>query len=139
MAQISTFRDLQVWQKAHQLVVEVYRLTAKFPPHEMYGLVSQLRRAALSVASNIVEGFHRKSVYDSLHFYNIADASLEEVRYQLMVACELGYIDKAQYTSIEALGGEVSKKLRRWIQSQKDNTHQLSKSGETSKSSKSSI
>ncbi len=137
MAQISTFRDLQVWQKAHQLVIEVYRLTAKFPPHEMYGLVSQLRRAVLSLASNRVVGLHRKSVYESLHVYNIAYASLEEVRYQLLVARDLGYINEVQYNTFEDLAVEVSKKLRKWIQSQKDNIQQLSKSSETSKSSKS--
>lgn len=121
MTRINTFRDLQVWQKAHQLVLKVYRLTKNFPTHEMYGLVSQLRRAIISASSNIVEGFHRKSVNDSLHFYNIADASLEEARYQLMVARDLGYINEMQYNEIETLAIDVSKKLRRWMQSQKNN------------------
>ena len=122
MAEISTFRDLQVWQKAHELVLDIYRITVQFPPHEMYGLISQLRRAVLSVASNIVEGFHRRSVHGSLHFYNMADASLEEVRYQLMVARDLGYIQEMEYNTIELQAVSVSKLLRGWIQSQKENT-----------------
>ncbi|MDO8505105.1 MAG: four helix bundle protein [bacterium] len=121
MAQIRTFRDLQVWQKAHALLLEVYKATATFPTNEMYGLVSQLRRAILSVASNIVEGFHRKSVRDSLHFYNIADASLEEARYQLMVAYDLGYIDETRYNELESYAREVSRMLHGWINSQKSN------------------
>lgn len=109
MAAINTFRDLQVWQKAHELVLGIYRITIKLPSHEMYGLIAQLRRAALSVACNIVEGFHRRSVHDSLHFYNMADASLEEVRYQLMVARDLCYINEMEYTTIELQAASVSK------------------------------
>ncbi len=122
MAVIKTFRDLQVWQKAHALVLEVYRITKAFPSHEMYGLISQLRRAVISVASNIVEGFKRRSVQDSIHFYNMADASLEEVKYQLLVAHDLEYINKQIYGQVLELAEEVSKMLRRWIQSQRNNS-----------------
>ena len=122
MAQIQTFRDLQVWQKAHALLLAVYKTTAAFPTNEMYGLVSQLRRAILSVASNVVEGFHRQTVRDSLHFYNIADASLEEARYQLMVAHDLGYIDETRYTELESRASETSRMLHGWINSQKSNS-----------------
>ena len=112
MATIKTFWDLQVWQKAHQLVLVVYKITGSFPTQETYGLVSQLRRAALSVASNIVEGFKRRSVRDSIHFYNMADASLEEVKYQLLVARDLNYINKQVYEATIELAEEVSKMLR---------------------------
>jgi len=92
MTPIRRFEDLKVWQKAHELVLLVYKLTAKFPAEEKYGLSSQKRRAAVSVASNIVEGFKRRTVKDSLNFYNTADASLEELCYQSLVARDLGYI-----------------------------------------------
>ena len=124
MATIKTFRDLQVWQKAHLLVLEVYRITKEFPAYEMYGLVSQLRRAIVSVASNIVEGFKRRSVNDSIHFYNMADASLEEVKYQLLVARDLEYIDEQSYAGTLNLSEEVSKMLRSWIESQCNNSLQ---------------
>ena len=122
MAVIKTFCDLQVWQRAHALVLEVYRITKAFPAHEMYGLVSQLRRAALSIASNIVEGFKRRSVHDSIHFYNMADASLEEVKYQLLVAHDLNYISEDEYVNTLHLAEEVSKMLHSWIQSQRQNS-----------------
>jgi len=67
---VKTFRDLKVWQKAHELVLEVYRITKTFPNEEKFGLVSQLRRSASSVATNIVEGFKRKSNRDYAHFLN---------------------------------------------------------------------
>ena len=124
MATIKTFRDLQVWQKAHLLVLEVYRITKEFPAYEMYGLVSHLRRAIVSVASNIVEGFKRRSVNDSIHFYNMADASLEEVKYQLLVARDLEYIDEQSYAGTLNLSEEVSKMLRSWIESQCNNSLQ---------------
>lgn len=123
MANIQSFRDLLVWKKAHELVLLVYRLTGKFPSNEIYGLVSQLRRAVVSVASNIVEGFHRSSVHDSLHFYNIAIASLEESKYQLLVSFDLGYIVKEEYNKADALAQEVSKMLVSWINTQKENSH----------------
>lgn len=104
------------------LLLAVYKMTATFPANEMYGLVSQLRRAILSVASNIVEGFHRQTVRDSLHFYNIANASLEEARYQFIVARDLGYVDETRYTEIEQQASETSRMLYGWITSQRNNS-----------------
>lgn len=124
MAIIKTFKDLQVWQKAHRAVLEVYKTTSSFPKYEMYGLVAQLRRTIVSVASNIVEGFRRRSVQDSVHFYNMADASLEEVKYQLLVAHDLGYIKEESFSAIMNLVEEVSKMLHGWIQSQLHNAKQ---------------
>lgn len=121
MAIIKTFKDLQVWQKAHKAVLEIYKITSAFPKYEIYGLTAQLRRAIISVASNIVEGFKRHSVQDSIHFYNMADASLEEVKYQLLVAFDLGYLNKQNYSVIMNLVEEVSKMLRSWTQSQLNN------------------
>jgi four helix bundle protein len=74
------FEDLIVWQKSHQLVLKVYRLTKGFPQHEIYGLVSQMRRAAVSVPANIAEGFKRRKPLDKARVMNIAQGSLEELR-----------------------------------------------------------
>jgi four helix bundle protein len=91
-----TFRDLIVWQKAHQLVLALYRLSENFPKSETYGLTSQLRRAAASVPANIAEGFKKTGRADKARFMNIAQGSLEECRYYLILAADLGYdeVDK---------------------------------------------
>ncbi len=85
------FEDLVVWQKAHHLVLEVYRYSATFPKSELYGLSAQIRRAAVSVAANIAEGFKRRNRPEKIRFLNIAQGSLEEVRYFLILAPDLGY------------------------------------------------
>ena len=118
MRRINTFPDLRVWQKAHKLALQIYKISKKFPKSEMYGLSSQIRRAVVSIASNIVEGFERKSSKDSLHFYNIADGSLEEVKYQLLLSHDLEYIDDKAYKETLELAEEVSKMLNSWIKSQ---------------------
>lgn len=121
MSQIITFQDLKVWRKAHQLVLEIYTLTRHFPAEEKYSLTNQVRRAAISVASNIVEGFNRMSVRDSLYFYTVAQGSLEEVKYQLLVAKDLGYLAGIKYTELIQLASEVGKMLNAWCRSQKSN------------------
>ena len=85
------FTDLIVWQKSHQFVLDVYSLTQHFPKEEMYGLTSQLRRAAVSIAANIAEGFRKKGNLDKRRFLNIAQASLEECRYYLILVHDLDY------------------------------------------------
>jgi four helix bundle protein len=86
-----TFEDLIVWQKAHQFVLGVYQLTANFPKSEIYGLTSQFRRASVSIPANIAEGFKKKGDLDKVRFMNIAQASLEECRYYLILTQDLGY------------------------------------------------
>jgi len=85
------FTDLIVWQKAHQFVLAAYKLSSKFPKTETYGLVSQLRRAAVSVPANIAEGFKKTSKAEKAHFLNIAQSSLEECHYYLILAKDLSY------------------------------------------------
>jgi len=85
------FTDLIVWQKAHRFVLSVYRLTCSFPKEEIYGLTSQLRRAAISIAANIVEGFKKTGPADKIRYLNISQGSLEECRYYLILANDLGY------------------------------------------------
>jgi len=93
---ITDFRQLTVWQKAHQLVLKIYQITRQFPSEEKYGLVSQMRRGAVSVPANIAEGFQKKGVKDKLNFYNIAQASLEELKYYMILSQDLGYIKDIQ-------------------------------------------
>ena len=88
-----TFQDLLVWQKAHGFVLEVYALTAVFPKPETYGLSLQMRRAAVSIAANIAEGFRRRGKADKARFLNMAEGSVEECRYFLILAKDLGYAD----------------------------------------------
>ncbi len=85
------FEDLIVWQKAHQFVLATYRYTTGFPKSETYGLTSQLRRAAVSIAANIAEGFKRHGRADKVRMLNIAEASLDECRYYLILASDLDY------------------------------------------------
>ena len=87
------FQDLIVWQKAHQFVLGVYRLSKTFPREEIYGLTSQFRRAAVSVAANVAEGFKKRGRVDKVRFMNIAEGSLEECRYYLILTRDLGYAD----------------------------------------------
>ena len=86
-----TFGGLIVWQKAHQLVLALYRLTENFPRSEIYGLSSQVRRAAASVPAHIAEGFKKTGRADKARFMNVAQGSLEECRYYLILAADLGY------------------------------------------------
>ena len=86
-----TFRDLLVWQKTHKYVLAVYKLTAGFPKQETYALSLQMRRAAVSVAANIAEGFRKRGRADKARFMNMAEGSLEENRYYLILSKDLGY------------------------------------------------
>lgn len=115
---INTFHDIIAWQKSHQLVLNVYTLTKLFPKEELYVLTSQARRAAISVPANIVEGFRRKTPRDSYNFYRIADASLEELKYHILLAKDLNYISDVAYTNFINDSNSVGRLLARWMQSQ---------------------
>jgi four helix bundle protein len=86
-----SFRELKVWQKAHELVLMIYNYSEHFPKTETYCLVTQLRRAAISIPANIAEGYKKKGKADKLRFYNIAQGSLQEVHYYLILSADLGY------------------------------------------------
>lgn len=111
MEPIKSFRDLKVWQKAHQFALDVYLVTKDFPSEERFGLTAQLRRAALSVPANIVEGFKRRGIKDSLNFYTISEASLAEARYYILFSKDLKYISAKIYDKLEAQADEVAKML----------------------------
>ena len=109
-----TFQDLLVWQKSHQFVLSVYRYSESFPKVEQFGLVSQFRRAAVSIPANIAEGFRKKTKPDKAKFFNIAQGSLEECRYYLILSKDLGYGDNSQ---LYVLITEVSKLLESYMSS----------------------
>jgi len=104
-----SFRDLVVWQKAHELVLGVYRLTGGFPKQEIYGLALQMRRAGVSIPANIAEGFTRRGNAEKVRFFNIAEGSIEESRYYLILTQDLGY---GETGSLISLLEEVSRLLK---------------------------
>ncbi len=121
MAATSTFKDIFVWQKAHQFVVNVYKLTQSFPDYERFGLSSQFQRAAVSIPANIAEGYKRLSTKDKLHFLNIAQGSLEECRYYILLTKDLGYISTESYEYMDKAIGEVSKLLNAYCKGMREN------------------
>jgi four helix bundle protein len=112
MSPAKTFKDLLAWQRAHEFTLAVYQLTVTFPKCEAFGLTSQIRRAAVSVPSNIAEGFKRRGHGDKVRFLNIAQASLEECRYYLILANDLRY---AEIDCANALLEETSKCLQAYV------------------------
>ena len=91
MEKTKSFEELLVWQKTHEFVLLIYRITENFPKHEIYGLTSQFRRAAVSIAANIAEGYKKKDFKNRIHFLNIAHSSLEECRYYIILSKDLAY------------------------------------------------
>ena len=110
MASIS-FKDILAWQKAHEFVIKVYKTTKTFPEWERYGLCSQFQRAAFSIPANIAEGYKRLGTADKLHFMNIAQGSLEECRYYVLLTKDIGYINQHTHDVLNADIEEVSKLL----------------------------
>jgi four helix bundle protein len=108
---VQHYRELIVWQKAIVLVEETYKVTNGFPKTEIYALTNQIRRAAVSIPSNIAEGQGRNSTRDFLHFLSIAQGSLMELETQITIAERLGYFDKKQETILLDLTAEVSRML----------------------------
>lgn len=88
-----SFKDLLVWKKAHQFVLDTYKISKQFPKDEIYGLTSQFRRAAVSIVANIAEGFKKRGLKDKARFYNISQGSIEECHYYLILTSDLGYAD----------------------------------------------
>ena len=112
-----SYKDLIVWQRAITLVTEVYRATQSFPRNETYGLTSQLRRSAVSVASNIAEGQGRISKLEFRHFLGVARGSLLEMETQLVIASNLDYVSQDTTDRLSACSGEVSRLLHGLMQS----------------------
>jgi four helix bundle protein len=112
---IERFEQLEVWQAAHRLVLEVYRITRNMPSDQRFGLVLQMQRAAVSIPANIAEGFKRRTRPDKIHFYNIAQGSLEELRYYFILCRDLGY--RLEYDSMARQAEQVGRMLTGLIKS----------------------
>jgi len=115
------FTDLKVWQRSHALVLELYRLTREFPTDERFGLTSQLRRAATSIPTNIAEGSRRQHRQDFARFLNIAEGSLAEVEYLLLLSRDLGYLDEQTVRPHRDEASEIARMLhalRRKVESE---------------------
>ncbi|OGM94925.1 hypothetical protein A2524_00025 [Candidatus Wolfebacteria bacterium RIFOXYD12_FULL_48_21] len=94
------FTDLNAWKEGHKLVLAVYKVTKSFPKEELFGLVSQMRRCAVSITSNIAEGFGRQTFRDKANFYVISRGSVSELQNQLIIAKDVGLLDEEQFASI---------------------------------------
>ncbi len=112
---IKSYKELTVWKKAHNLVLDVYRITKGFPAEKKFGLISQIRRAAVSVPANIVEGFRRKGKRDKINFYNYAQSSLDELDYEMLLSSDLSYYK--EYKQVAEEIEEVSRILSGLISS----------------------
>ncbi|MBN8694740.1 MAG: four helix bundle protein [Bacteroidetes bacterium] len=104
-----TFKELIVWQKSHKLVLEIYRTTKSYPKEEVYALTSQIRRASVSIAANISEGYKKKTKASKLNFLNISEGSLEEVKYYILLSKDLEYITEKEYDNLENMCNEVGR------------------------------
>ena len=117
---IRSFTDLIVWREGHTLVLEVYRATESFPRAEIFGLVNQLRRCAVSITSNIAEGFGRKSYKEKVQFYSISKGSVLELQNQLLISRDIGFLQKNIFDMISEQSITVSKLLTGIIRKSKD-------------------
>ncbi len=115
---MKTFKDIIAWQKGYDLTLQIYKTTNSFPKNEEFGLKAQLRRASVSIISNIAEGFKKISTKERKHFYKIAECSLEEVKCQTMLANDLNYLNSSNYELISNLENETGRILYGWIASQ---------------------
>lgn len=117
---IRNFRDLKVWQKGHILVVAIYKITKKFPQEERFGIIDQLRRAGVSVTSNLAESFGRGTLNNKGHFYTMALGSLFEIQNQLLISRDVGYLKPEECKSLFLDTIEISKMCSGLIKSLKN-------------------
>lgn len=117
---IKSFTDLHTWQEGHKFVVLVYKMTKKLPADELYGIRGQMQRSAVSITSNIAEGFSRRTFADKLHFYHMARGSLTEVQNQLLIARDVGYIEKKMFDNLASQSKTVYGLLTGLINSTKE-------------------
>ena len=111
----NSFENIIAWQKAHEFVVFVYRITERYPNTESFGLISQFRRAAVSIAANIAEGYKRLSKQEKLRFFNISQGSLEECRYYCILSRDLNFIDIDTYNNIINILSATSYMLNAYV------------------------
>ncbi|MCL5667196.1 MAG: four helix bundle protein [Patescibacteria group bacterium] len=122
-SKIQSFTDLDAWKEGHKLVLVIYEMTKEFPKEEMFGLAIQIIRAAVSITSNIAEGFSRQSYKDKLHFYSMALGSLTEVQNQLLISRDIKYLSSHNFLEIANQTVKVSKIINGLIKSSKTIIH----------------
>ena len=114
---LKNYTELKVWQKSHVFVLEIYKETKNFPRDEKFALVSQIRRAAVSIPANIAEGYGRKHTKEYVQMLYIAQGSLEETKYHLLLSKDLGYLNTATYGLLFEQSEEIGRMLRGLINS----------------------
>ena len=117
---IKSFTDLKVWQEGHKLVIIIYKTTKIFPKDEIFSLVNQMRRAVISITSNIAEGFGRQGYKEKIHFYYLAQGSLIELKNQLLIARDVKYISNYDFDSIAIKANDVHRLLQGLIKKSKE-------------------
>ncbi|MBU0569857.1 four helix bundle protein [Patescibacteria group bacterium] len=117
---IVSFTDLIVWREGHQLVLLVYEVTSKFPKKETYSLIDQMRRSSASVTNNIAEGFGRKSYKEKTQFYYLSQGSLTELKNQLLIARDVGYLCKKDFSALADQANKTHKLLQGFIRKTKE-------------------
>ncbi|MBL7113358.1 MAG: four helix bundle protein [Bacteroidales bacterium] len=120
---MKSFKDLKVWQKSYSLCLKIYTITRKFPSDERYGLTSQLRRASVSIPSNIAEGYGKKTTPEYIHSLYIANGSLCELETQILLANDLKYINAKEYNEIEGSITELVVMMKALIKSLEKKKH----------------
>ena len=118
-SKIKSFTDLKVWQEGHVLVISVYQITKKFPKEERSSLTDQMRRAATSITSNIAEGFGRKGMREKIQFYYTAQGSLTELKNQILIAKDVGYLDQDNFKKLVGQSNITHKLLQGLISKSK--------------------
>ena len=114
---MKSFTDLRAWRQSHALVLEIYKITSSFPGRENYSLVDQIRRAAVSITSNLAEGFNRPSNKDKARFYYMSLGSLAELQNQLLISRDVKYLDKNKFDLLASKTVEISKLINGLIKS----------------------
>jgi four helix bundle protein len=117
MEKTTSFKGLIVWQKAHLLTLSIYKVTKNYPKEEVYALTSQVRRASVSIAANIAEGYKKKTTPNKLNFLNISEGSLEEVKYYILLSKDLEYINEKTANELENLADEVGRLIHGYSKS----------------------
>ena len=120
---IKSFTDLDSWKFGHELVLQIYKATLKFPSQEQFGLTNQIRRASVSITSNIAEGFSRNSYKEKIQFYAIALGSVTEVQNQLLIARDIGYLDRKTFATIAEKTVVVNKLINGLIKKSRTMIH----------------
>ena len=123
-----SYKDLIVYQKAYKLTLDVYKISKKFPPDELYGMISQMRRSAVSIPSNIAEGYRRGHRKEYVQFLHVAMGSCAELETQMSIAKDLHWISDEDFTCLYASQDEVSRLLRKVIHSMKRSSDERSQS-----------